>query len=758
MKSVRSSLTARKIALFCERRLSAILPSDDVRALQEYLTELLRRREYPPYRGVQLDLEAVATLLSADVTRVVSARPHLRPIFDAVARAVAEAELRPRPASQTRGTRQAATSPGNPATWSAGLKTPQVQKTTKPAGRPRKPVIEFPEPLASTWDEPDGFGAALRIHAERHGETIHHLYHAVVRPEDGVNRSTLISWARGAKAPRSVNSLEILRRIERRYRLPEGYFAEKAANPIRAATGHDLDDVSPSERRRLAWHLPNDFNRRSRHERAEILEWVRTVIISGATDYRRYQAAAMRQRYAVRFACGSGPRRRSPVVRGPDESGVVDASAQLNNEMTELLKFKTSTLAAFGLQRNGVWGEETASQKIEHFGLWFGAFAAPSASDVRGFGADSKCLTFAMMIFPQVWDWYLQWREQRRGFYTKWEIDLLSIAAALNREETGWLRQTPRIAEHLREIEGLITRQDIDEARADWGAACDRMYRHARRRIKEIDRVARIHRDPFEPVLPVLEAPSPVGEYRKITEEILRRLPDERLYPRAAAEAVRGFLLLRLGLHTGLRQKNLRELLLCKRGALPTSERRLEDMKRGEIRWSSRDHGWEILIPSVAFKNASSSFFGAKPFRLILPNLGGLYEKLEAYIDRHRARLIGPTADPETFFVKTAKMTSTNAAYDQNTFYEAWRLVIQRYGIHNPWTGRGAIKGLLPHGPHNVRDVLATHILKQTGSYEQASYAIQDTPEMVAQHYGRFLPQDKAEIAARILNRVWEAA
>ena len=46
------------------------------------------------------------------------------------------------------------------------------------------------------------------------------------------------------------------------------------------------------------------------------------------------------------------------------------------------------------------------------------------------------------------------------------------------------------------------------------------------------------------------------------------------------------------------------------------------------------------------------------------------------------------------------------------------------------------------------------HVLKQTGSYEQASYAIQDTPEMVAQHYGRFLPQDKAKIAARILNKV----
>jgi hypothetical protein len=86
------------------------------------------------------------------------------------------------------------------------------------------------------------------------------------------------------------------------------------------------------------------------------------------------------------------------------------------------------------------------------------------------------------------------------------------------------------------------------------------------------------------------------------------------------------------------------------------------------------------------------------------------------------------------------------------------RLTIQRYGIYNPYTQRGAKAGLLPHGPHNVRDVLATHILKQTGSYEQASYAIQDTPDMVAQRYGRFLPQDKAALAARILKQVWEAA
>lgn len=105
--------------------------------------------------------------------------------------------------------------------------------------------------------------------------------------------------------------------------------------------------------------------------------------------------------------------------------------------------------------------------------------------------------------------------------------------------------------------------------------------------------------------------------------------------------------------------------------------------------------------------------------------------------------------------MKTGKATSRSAAYDQNTFYEAWRLTIARYGVFNPYIARGAIKGVLPHGPHSLRDVLATHILKQTGSYEQASYAIQYTPLTVAQHYGRFLPQDKAALAAQILNKAW---
>lgn len=643
--------------------------------------------------------------------------------------------------------------------------------SSRKRGPKPKPVVEFPEPIVADWIDVPTFHEALSLHASRHGDTMCHLHRSLAYQGEKVERSTLLQWAAGKKMPRSVSSIAILAKIERRYRLPSGYFKAKLRHS-RAPSGHrKLKGVTPSERRRLAWHLPDDFDSRSPKERDEILNWVRTVVISGATDYRRFQAEAAKHRYAIRFPDLSSRDRLTKLPPDDDEdtdeldqveydleAANVDAPRALARDMAALIRFKTATLTDIGFQRNGVWNEKTALQKIEHLGLLFGALAASPGGPVDGHGVPRVKLSMGLLVFPAVWDWYVQWRERRRGFYTIWEVNMLQLGLALTRAATGWLRQSPQLGRSLHPIAGLVSKAEIDAAKEDWDAACDRFYKHGLARAKEIQRVARVHRDPFEPIMPVLEAESPVAEYRRITEEILKSLPDPRRYPKPAAEATRSFLMLRFGLHLGLRQRNLRELLVCPRGRVPSTERQLEIQRRGELRWSERDEGWEVLIPACAFKNSHSSFFGSKPFRLVLPDLGELYLHIEAYIEKHRAILLNGASDPGTFFVKTVKVSSRDASYNQTTFYEAWRLAIQRYGIRNPYTGRGAIEGLLPHGPHNIRDVLATHILKQTGSYEQASYAIQDTPETVQKHYGRFLPEDKAALAAQILNRVWEAA
>jgi hypothetical protein len=639
---------------------------------------------------------------------------------------------------------------------------PTTSDVPRRRGRKPRPVVEFPAPRFTHWDEPDSFGDALALHMMRHGDTDHHLRRALVAAGTTIDQTTLRSWRFGRKIPKCSNSLRVLNALERRYRLPNAYFQSRLPATAKATTiSGRMGDISSSERRRLAWHLPDNFDALPVGRREEILSWVRSVILSGATEYRRYQAAMSRHPFAIRFACAEDPTDVSSVLLANGESvearGPLDACQTLDRQMAELIAFKTTTLTERGVRRTGVWGPETASQKIEHLGLLFGALAADPQGEVRGLGAAIEELSLGQLAFPGVWDWYLKWREGRRGFFTHWEFDMLSLGAALTRRETGWLRQSPRVASELRPLPGLVSNDEIALAKHDWDRLNDETHLHLVHRAREIQRVARVHRDPFEPILVILESTDPLGAYRKITDEVLLRRPDPSRYPIQAAENCRTFLLLRLGLHLGVRQKNLRQLLFCARDRPATPERKLELLKRGELRWSLQEQAWEVLIPSVAFKNAKSSYFGRQPFRLVLPDLAGLYEQIDSYVRLHRQKLLGRSPDPGTFFIKTTKRSSQSAEYDQNTFYEAWRLAIQRYGVFNPYTRRGAIQGLLPHGPHSLRDVLATHILKKTGSYEQASYAIQDTPDTVAKHYGRFLPKDKAALAARVLNQAWSS-
>ncbi|EJZ16517.1 hypothetical protein RCCGEPOP_35599, partial [Rhizobium sp. Pop5] len=147
----------------------------------------------------------------------------------------------------------------------------------------------------------ESFQDALIYQMRRFGDSYWQLYRAIIRLGENFDHKTLLSWIQGERAPRSIASFEILARIERRYRLAEGYFKAKLPHQARSLNDHDLGDISPAERRRLAWHLPDDFGSLPFSKREEIIDWVRRVIISGSADYRRYQAAASKQRYAIRF-------------------------------------------------------------------------------------------------------------------------------------------------------------------------------------------------------------------------------------------------------------------------------------------------------------------------------------------------------------------------------------------------------------------------------------------------------------------------
>ncbi len=429
--------------------------------------------------GKTIDWTIVANRVGCDIGDLLTRQKQLKPILDAVTRnAIADVTPPHKPVGSTSRNRTI------------------VQPARVRQGRPPKPrtIVEFPEPTTAEYEDCEDFAAALGIQIHRFRENVPILVFALGQKGLTIDTATLYSWLRGEHLPREIFSLRVLQLIEERYRLPRGYFRAKIPISGRAPKGRVTQRMSAAERRRIAWHLPDDFSSRPLAEQEEIMGWIRRVIVSGSTEYRRYQATAMKQRYAVRFqAFRAGPKRPGLVVdevrqledlNAELESAVVDAPRELEAEMAALLHFKTSTLTAFGLQRNGVWNDETASQKVEHLGLMFGALASDPRSTVKGFGVPLPALCFAMLVFPAVWDWYLQWRERRRGFYTAWEIDMLSVVLGMIRKETGWLRQTPKAAERLVPIAGLISDDEIAAARADWDGACDAMHKHGRNRIR----------------------------------------------------------------------------------------------------------------------------------------------------------------------------------------------------------------------------------------------------------------------------------
>ena len=269
MKSTRSALTSHMVATYCEKRLAPVFTSEEVHVLRGHLVDLLEQNEYPVYRGSRLDVRSLADRLGLDPDRLkagkVKSSTNIRRCSQVSYRKLAPFGHKSQ-AGTLEGTSECALRRNGDL-----HRRPSSPRSNddQSRGKPPRPIVEFPEPLEPTWNEPSNFGAALRLHTKRHGESIYHLYNAVVRTGDGIKRSTFVGWGRRNTVPTSSISLDILCRIERRYRLPEGYFSKITEAAANSVTNCELDDMTPAERRRLVWHLPDDFRRRSRSEQTK---------------------------------------------------------------------------------------------------------------------------------------------------------------------------------------------------------------------------------------------------------------------------------------------------------------------------------------------------------------------------------------------------------------------------------------------------------------------------------------------------------
>jgi hypothetical protein len=298
-----------KISKFCEIRIAPVASKRTLEKIKPYLTSLVTYRESPPLRNGRIDWTTVIDDCGIDDEISADLKKQFRIALDAITRwlgapPLSEDRQKPKPsARQGNATHDASkgksSSTRKPRRTGDCLSRPDCTRVSR--GPKPKPIHEFPEPLFDVARDPESFQEALAYQMRRFGESYWQLYRAVVRLDETFDHKTMLSWFEGKRVPRSVASFRILSRIEKRYRLPEGYFKAKLPHQNRSLHGHDLGDISPAERRRIAVHLPDDFSSLPFSKQEEIVDWVRRVIVSGTTDYRRYQAKASKQRYAIRF-------------------------------------------------------------------------------------------------------------------------------------------------------------------------------------------------------------------------------------------------------------------------------------------------------------------------------------------------------------------------------------------------------------------------------------------------------------------------
>ncbi|WP_421729183.1 hypothetical protein [Brevundimonas sp.] len=558
----------------------------------------------------------------------------------------------------------------------------------------------------------------------------------------------------GNSVPQAASSFASLARLEPLLSLRPGYLTSRARRVNHLDLGMPrIDAKRPMglsiPRWLIDWHIPADFSARTSSEQQEIGRWLTETF---ATD--PHKIAMRHQRFN-----GFDLRRHTVWEHGRETTARPPTPRQLRlwsrpsppcliEEWRDLSGFKTARFNPPGLRRTAAWSRETASAHGAKLGCLFAAAIDHHGEVVGKAKAAPVLLSFAMLAVPRVWDIAIGSADSRKGHLSRGDTLFLALGRTLLDPRSGWLPQAPHLAGRLRRMAGVVSDDDVTAAQQDWPAFCARAHDHLSMRVADVARLSVRVRDPLRPIAPILDAPNPLFMIGAIAEYMWSQSPDPQTAPLDWARHVRDYLLLRIGMHTALRSRNIRELRIGQIG-LPNSGAGLLGT-RGELR-RERSGGWEVIVPRAAFKNSRGAQFGSEPFRVALPDWDHLHERIAIYLEKARPLLSRFGSAEDAVFVSVQRKESRPMTHSE--LQRAWWVAMAQYGILNPWTGRGLVDGLLPHGPHTIRSIVATQILKTTGSIHLAAFAIQDHPVTVQKYYIRYLPAGQRALVDDALAR-----
>lgn len=541
--------------------------------------------------------------------------------------------------------------------------------------------------------------------------------------------SAVASWANGRRTP-SIGSLSSIYKIEDFFNLPRNTLASKAVfdgrSGIKAALERGGFPRPAGESLSfLAKYLPPDFPTLPVDEQRRLVTAANDHILQNKSEFRLWSITMLTKSFRLKIeSLTSGTRK----------------------EIDNLIDYKTAIIPPTGYRRsdNGQWRQSTPSC-TGTIGIFkhcaeriFGVLTIPR--EYMGGGLRIEQLTIAHFALPAVWRLYFNYIEKRNGKNPVSSIfpELAMVYPWLD-AKYGWIAQSAWLADRLEPIEGIITEQEVALAKTNWHEfirSKEPELDDLRRHLKKIWEITPPDRDSHLPILPILESDEPLRILNRAIKEYESQTWHRTTPPVMSALHLRNVVLLRILAETALRSRNLIDLTW-------------KPNNTGQLRREANGY-YTIEIPYAQFKNPHSRFFGPprskQNYKITLSKK--MIPLLDQYLHSARKLLLNRWAannDIDDLVDEGFLFISRSGCLSQHlspvTAAGIMRRFTATYLVYNPLTGTG-IKGVEPFLTHAVRHIVATHILKKTGSYFEAGRAIQDTAYTAERHYAKYAPED----------------
>ena len=622
------------------------------------------------------------------------------------------------------------------------LNSALTPKTSKKYNVELNRVRSYALDLLEASQIPMQFGSALNELMIRRGVSVSDLCKNV-----SVKRATVESWLRGVE-PKDV-SHESVREIEGFLAVEQGLLSRRINQKQSRIASDDI--LTPELREDFnnagipTSFLPDDWKHRTPAQKQAIVDWISERILA-SSPYSRYLKAI-----------------------GKDYISHDPLPSMMQHDFDAIREFKTAEIpdVTLGIQRakpdapkgvqsmfDGHWRETSANLMLK--ALQRLVTAMKGITSEKGLGTDwindaglgflanAQCLhtiitamarrRFKLLADANAFEDMELKPPASKAVYTMNDARLIGSIAGFFDDVTGYFFAcSPRVTP----IPGLVSEEWVQQARSDWATVARKGCKELRQLGDQIAARARVIRDPWEPIAPLVERDDPLTPVFNALDRMGRDRPDPSSGPMAVAQHDRDHLVISLLMHSRVRLLNLSTLTwkLDNTGHL----RRLKGT-------------WILSIPQEELKNEGSP---------ALPEDGGPLEieldpddkELNDALDRY---LVGKGCSRSVILSGTESDSLFAGRQGEKLHSGTIRRIVKKFSVRYvaecPWR-EGGVPGVLPFGPHAFRHLVATHVMRQTGNFEAAALSINDAVNTAKKTYAKFESRDGSRFVSGLIKR-----